>query len=130
MDWTPEDDAAFAQFLPGNEAVAVMRFCQNYRMGRAGGEPLRKIDYEDYEKVFRGAGMSSRDIELIRPRDQMYGTRQTFAGLTCSLGYIPEVNKSFYRGIGHRWQVVLPGYNFVYLEGDGTATGMRVTGWN
>ena len=32
-------------------------------------------------------------------------------------------------GIGHQWQMQL-GSSYVYLEGDGTPTGMRVTGWN
>lgn len=74
-------------------------------------------------------GLKSRDIELLRRRNQSFGTNQSFLGLVCSLGYEPPVNKSFYQGVGHRWQAVL-GSQYVYLEGDGSPSGMRVTGWN
>jgi hypothetical protein len=73
--------------------------------------------------------MTARDVELIRARDTMFGTGQSWNGLFCSLGYVPEVNKSFYQGSGHRWQAILPS-QYVYLEGNGTPSGMKITAWN
>lgn len=129
--WTENDDANYATMLRVIPRAGFSDFCNNYRSGRAGGEALTQEDYADYEKLFRAWGMSSRDIELLQKRNQSYGTGQTYLGLKCSIASEPRVNKSFYQGIGHRWQAVLGGYSeFVYLEGDGTETGMRVTGWN
>jgi len=73
--------------------------------------------------------LSARDIELLRKRNHSFGTGQSFVGLVCSMGRNLEVNKSFYQGIGHQWQAVLSS-QYVYLRGDGTPTGMRVTSWN
>lgn len=129
--WTEEDDAHYATMLRVIPRAGFSDFCNNYRRGRAGGEALTQEDYADYEKLFRAWGMSSRDVELLRKRDKFYGTGQTYLGLKCSIGREPRLNKSFYQGVGHRWQAVLGEYSeFVYLEGDGTDTGMRVTGWN
>ena len=72
-------------------------------------------------------GLTKRDVELVM--DGSYGTGMTFNGLKCLVGYEPPVNASFYPGIGHQWQAVL-GDEYVYLEGDGTVGGMRVTSWN
>ena len=131
MDWSEEDDTRYGAMLRENPRAGFAAFCANYRQGSAGGERLRQEDYQDYEQVFNAWGMTARDIELIRAREQMFGTDQTFLGLTCSLGYTPRVNKSFYQGIGHRWQAVLgDSSRFIYLEGNGTEAGMRVTAWN
>lgn len=131
MAWTEQDDARYAEMLRVDPRAGFNAFCNNYRQGSAGGEPLSQADYADYEQLFRAWGMSSRDIELIQRRNQTYGTGQTWLGLRCSLGFTPKVNKSFYQGLGHRWQAVLGEYSeFVYLEGDGTATGMKVNAWN
>jgi len=73
-------------------------------------------------------GMTSHDADLILGGN--YGTGMTFPGLACLVGYEPPVNTSFYPGIGHQWQAVLANGDYVYLEGDGTRGGMRVTSWN
>mgnify|MGYP005988705875 CR=1 FL=1 len=129
-EWTPADHQAFSATAAGSKLPTLMAFCRNYRSGRAGAEALTPTDFENYEAIFTGAGMSARDIGLLRSRDQSFGTRQTFLGLSCSLGRIPEVNKSFYQGIGHNWQAIASDYRYIYLKGDGSLTGMRVTGWN
>jgi hypothetical protein len=73
-------------------------------------------------------GFTKRDADLILEGN--YGTGQTFKGMTCSLGYSPQVNTAFYPGVGHRWQAVTAGRSYIYLEGNGTPEGMRVTAWN
>lgn len=86
-----------------------------------------KIAYD----MLRKRGFSMRDAELIAEKGEFYGTRMTYQGLVCSTGTPTQVNKSFYQYSGHQWQVVLGEYSdFVYLEGDGTEAGMRVTSWN
>jgi hypothetical protein len=74
-------------------------------------------------------GLIERDIEIITDKISIYGTGMTLTGLSCALRFEPETNKAFYSGIGHRWQAVT-GEGYVYLEGDGTERGMRVTSWN
>jgi len=82
------------------------------------------------EAEMRRRGLRARDIEILRLRNRSYGTGQSFDGLVCSIGYTPKVNEAFYSGIGHRWQAILEGGDYVYLEGDGTPSRMLVTGWN
>lgn len=93
-------------------------------------QPFVKADYAALEKRLRGAGLTSRDFELLRNGGQSFGTGQTYVGLVCSLGYEPNVNKAFYPGIGNQWQVVTQYQTYIYLQGDGTERGMRVTSWN
>lgn len=129
--WTEEDDALYGEILRSDPVGSLMVFCRNYRIGSAGSDPLRPEDYAEYETVFRLAGMNARDLEMIRERSRTFGTGQTFLGLSCSLGNLTDVNRSFYQGLGHQWQVVVGDHSqFIYLEGDGTLTGMIVTGWN
>lgn len=87
------------------------------------------VDYlaMNMTKIRNMRGLTKRDVELVLGGS--YGTGMTFNGLKCLVGYEPPVNASFYPGIGHQWQAVL-GDEYVYLEGDGTAGGMRVTSWN
>ncbi|WP_339820055.1 hypothetical protein [Sulfitobacter dubius] len=74
-------------------------------------------------------GFSRRDLEILRDQKTVYGTGMTYRGLECAGGGKLYPNKAFYPGTGHHWQVPF-GSGFVYLEGDGTEAGMRVTAWN
>jgi hypothetical protein len=96
---------------------------------KSGVFQVSAADDEAYRRAFAGRGLSARDVEIILNPSADYGTRMTFLGLQCSAGRPLEVNKSFYQGIGHNWQVPF-GSGYVYLEGDGTERGMRVTSWN
>jgi len=124
--------------LESARARGAGAFCALYNRGvRASADaPLQQIPYDrsDFtaiERELRGMGLTARDIELLRRRSQTYGTGQTYAGLSCSLGYAPRVNRSFYPGTGNQWQAVLGQYGpYVYLRGDGTPSGMRVYAWN
>ena len=73
--------------------------------------------------------MRPHDTGLIRYQRGAYGIQQTYAGLVCSTLSV-DTRKSCYQGVGYRWQHALPGNRFVYIDGDGTWTGMRMTGWN
>lgn len=120
-----EKDASFAM----NAHMSVP--CRAYSKGRTTlGKKYSRDDFITLAGYLHTRGLSRRDIELLASRDQSFGTGQSFLGLSCSVGYEPEVNKSFYQGVGHRWQAILPGPRYIYLEGDGTPTGMTVTGWN
>jgi len=126
----PQLDAARAQGM-GN-------FCSLYNRGfrgdperiASGPIPYDQADFEAIERSLRTFGLTSRDIELLRRRSRTFGTNQTFAGLSCSLGNEPRVNRSYYPGIGNQWQAVLSSSEYVYLRGDGTPSGMRVYAWN
>jgi len=111
----------------------LIALCNAYRRGGwLSGGRLQAYTQEDLNvltPILRQQGLSGRDIELLNSRSQAFGTGQTFLGLACSAGYFPQVNKSFHQGVGHRWQAVM-GSQYVYLEGDGTNRGMKVTGWN
>jgi len=128
--WSDEDDSRWMSMV-GRDGMmpSFLAFCVNYRNGKAGRDALRKEDFTEYETVFRQMSLTDGDIKLLRSRNGSFGIGQTFMGLTCSLGYVPRVNKSFYEGAGHRWQAVLPN-RFVYLTGDGEADNMRVHAWN
>lgn len=82
-----------------------------------------------YFKAMRSRDLTSRDVEIITDPQADFGTQMTFRGLECSAGGSLSANRSFYQGLGHQWQVKF-GSNFIYLEGDGTPEGMRVTSWN
>lgn len=121
-DWTDEQK----QFVASSPDASL---CTAYRRdlsyeGRFTPEDLSVLDGE-----LKRRGFSNRDIELIRTRNQLFGTDQSYRGLLCSLGAIKDVNKSFIAG-QHSWQVVTFGSSFIYLEGNGQESGMRVTGWN
>lgn len=88
-----------------------------------------EADTPIYSAAMRSRGLTARDVEIITNPNADFGTRMTFRGLECSAGGPLTANRSFYQGLGHQWQVPL-GRNFVYLEGDGTPEGMRVTSWN
>ncbi len=121
--FTPEEQAIFeAMPTQGFKGYCwnVVRMSASYSAADRGG----------VKPILKKRGMSSRDIEIILDPSTAYATGMTFRGFTCKLGYEPEVNKAFYSGAGHQWQVVLPGYSYVYLEGDGTEGGMRITSWN
>lgn len=90
---------------------------------------VRKADNPFYAEVMRRRGLNARDVEIILDRKADFGTGMTFAGLECSAAMRLRANKSFYQGLGHRWQVPFGG-SFIYLEGNGTPEGMRVTSWN
>ena len=81
-----------------------------------------------YTQALEKRGLSSREASLILAGD--YGTGMTWRGLSCLEGAAPQINASFYPGVGHQWQAVLPGPAFVYLRGDGTPAGMKVYAWN
>lgn len=53
----------------------------------------------------------------------------SYIGLVCAIGHDMQVNKAFYPSVGHRWQAIT-GEGYVYLEGDGTPEGMKITAWN
>lgn len=79
-------------------------------------------------------GFSARDTELIAKQGTHWGTGMTYRGLKCSNGRwdggFEAVNKAFYPGLGHQWQVDVGNFEFVYLRGDGTEAGMKVHAWN
>lgn len=79
-------------------------------------------------------GFSSRDAELIARQGTNWGTGMSYRGLKCTNGRwdggFDSVNKAFYPGLGHQWQVDMGNFDFVYLKGDGTDGGMRVHAWN
>lgn len=81
-----------------------------------------------YGKAMRAKGLPKRDTDLVLANK--IGTQESFIGLLCMSNAVPPINKAFYPGVGHRWQMVMPAYGYVYLEGDGTPKGMRVTAWN
>lgn len=92
--------------------------------------PYSDSDWARLEGMLSEIGLSSKDIELMRLHNSSIGEGQTFLGFQCSLGMQYEVNRSFYGGTGHRWQVVLGLGAYIYFEGDGTPEGMVVVGWN
>jgi len=120
------DDLAMAR------ANGRINLCAFYRQGVVpyGRVPYTQADFAAIETTMRDEGLTTRDIELIRRRSSTYGTNQTYAGLACSLGYEPRINRSFYPGTGHQWQAIISSSTFIYLRGDGTPRGMRVYAWN
>lgn len=111
-------------------ALSTSDLCRTIRISEGNpewGEQDRKAAYA----TLRKRGFTKRDAELISKKGQFWGTGMTFAGLRCSSGSITKINKSFHQYSGHHWQVVMGDHSeFVYLQGDGTETGMKVTGWN
>lgn len=93
----------------------------------------RKYNTKDraYLKSYlRKSKLNSRDIHFILDTEWgTFGTGMSALGMQC-LGY-RLINKSYYSGTGHRWQMQISGYsNYVYLRGNGTETGMIVDSWN
>lgn len=128
--WSEADDKRWSRALQNDPLNMTLKFCQNYRRGRAGGAALTVEDFKEYEFVFDLVGMNAKDISLLRSRSKKIAIGQSFLGLMCSQASLLETNRAFYQGVGHRWQVVLSGPRYIYLEGDGTIAGMKVTGWN
>lgn len=122
-----------AELGPGGLCQAAAQVQGKHQVQLALGNEFAYFTAEDravLEPEFRRRGFSRRDIEILLDPDHLYGTGMSFRGLSCALGYEPSVNDAFYPGAGHQWQAALPGYRFVYLEGNGTKAGMRVTAWN
>lgn len=116
--WTPKARAYFAQQSPATKCAILLN--------------STKAAAADLDHIFseiRKLGLNRRDIEILRDQEHVYGTGMSYRGLECAGGGKLYPNKAFYSGLGHRWQVPF-GSGFVYLEGDGTEAGMRVTAWN
>lgn len=128
--WGPEETAQARKDITGTACALYLRGTWADAAHPLTSKTLTREDIAALEKVMRGSGISSRDMEVIRLRNQSYGIGQSFLGLSCSLAMALPVNDAFYQGVGHQWQVPLIDGGFVYLEGDGTPTGMKVTGWN
>jgi hypothetical protein len=93
------------------------------------GPKLTEADKRVVAEILHRKGYTARDVELITDGSVVYGTGMTYRGLECAGGGRLFPNRAFYPGTGHQWQVPF-GSGFVYLEGDGTPEGMRVTAWN
>ncbi len=127
-EWSPEERASFTG------TTGFISLCIIYQKGGyAPGVdlvPLTGADFEIIEVELRKRGLSDFDVAILRQRKgNQLVVGQSFAGLVCEIRRTLKLNKSFSVGVGHRWQAVLPD-RFVYLSGDGTSSGMRVTGWN
>ena len=120
-EFSPEERAYF----DGMPSVEGNSYCLAVKNRRAS---YSQKDVSIVGDGLRKRGFSGRDVELIL--DGSYGTGMSFPGLVCLVSYEPQVNTSFYPGVGHQWQAVLANGDYVYLEGDGTRGGMRVTSWN
>ena len=134
--WTPEQRQAMqdaAELGPGGLCQAAAQVQGKHQVQLALGDSFTYFTKDDRAILapeFKRRGFSPRDIEILLDPDHLYATGMSFRGLSCALGYEPPVNDAFYPGAGHQWQAVLPGYRYVYLEGDGTKSGMRVKAWN
>lgn len=121
--WGPTHQARLASLpLLGYGGVCDLTRRQLNDFGQSKAENM-------LEAELKRRGLTNRDIELITDREAIYGTGMTFTGLSCALRREPRTNKAFYGGVGHRWQADT-GFGYVYLEGNGTDRGMRVTSWN
>ncbi|MEB3419889.1 hypothetical protein ACFSDD_10955 [Salipiger marinus] len=104
-----------------------------YRNGYSPGVeivPFSAADTKIVADELRNRGLSDLDMSILEERrGSTFAIGQSFAGLVCELRRPVRLNKSFSVGGGHRWQAVLP-QQFVYFHGDGTSSGMLVTGWN
>jgi hypothetical protein len=129
VEWSSEQRASLSE-------VPFVELCRMYREGRARSGVYTADDLRLLEGELRLRGLSLRDIDLIRNRSGTIGTGQSWQGLSCSqpgtMGRSADVriiNRSFYPGVGHTWQV--RAYRtYVYLRGDGTEKNMRVHSWN
>lgn len=127
--WTEKQDKQWVEKMNSDSLSVMLRFCQNYRSGRAGRHALTKDDFAEYEFVFNLFKIPKKDFKYIRA-ERPYHSGQSYAGLICALGYVPKLNESFYESVGYQWQLVLRNNRFVYLEGNGDSHNMKVTGWN
>lgn len=112
--WTPETRAEFAQQRPASKCAILLNAT------KAAGADRASI-FSEISKL----GLNRRDLEILKDPEHIYGTGMSYRGLECAAGGKLNPNKSFYQGVGHRWQVPF-GSGFVYLEGNGTERGMRV----
>ena len=73
------------------------------------------------------SGIIRRDVDIIVDPEARFGTGMSYYGVQCAGGRI--VNTSYYPGLGHTWQMKLGG-SYLYLEGNGRDSSMRVRSWN
>jgi|GEM_PF-5869562 len=110
--------------------LSTAELCQTIRISENSADWSESDKKAAYD-LLRKRGFSKRDADLISDKGEYYGTGMTYKGLVCSTGTPTRVNKSFYQYSGHNWQVVLGDHSdFVYLRGNGTESGMKVTSWN
>lgn len=126
-DWTAETRQAFVS-LPTMGYRGVCDIARQVGYAYASPAVFAK-DRAILGAELKRRGMTARDRELILDPDVTYGTGMTYRGLECAAGGTLSPNTAYYAGVGHRWQVPF-GSGFVYLEGNGTPEGMRVTAWN
>jgi hypothetical protein len=121
-----EEQRQTFETLPLLSQGSELGVCSHIRINRA---QTTQADREVYRAALNKRGLSRRDAEIVTSTSADFGTGMTYAGLECSADGRLATNKAFYTGLGHRWQVRF-GNSFVYLEGDGTPSGMIVTAWN
>ena len=74
-------------------------------------------------------GLIARDVDIIFDPESDFGAGMSYNGMLCQGAYI--VNKSYYPGLGHTWQMTFEdSNNYIYLEGNGKKQDMRVKSWN
>ncbi|MCD1619119.1 hypothetical protein K7H20_13700 [Salipiger manganoxidans] len=127
-EWSSEERDSFAG------TRGFLSLCRlYYQNGYSPGVqivPFSSADTQIVEDEIRKRGLSDLDMSILAERQgRTYAIGQSFAGLVCELRRPVRLNKSFSVGGGHRWQAILP-QQFVYFQGDGTSSGMLVTGWN
>lgn len=134
----PEGESSIADKRPSELSAEERRvlpltlgapLCTVYNTGRARTGAFDDSDYRILEQAL-SERLTARDLELLRSRNEDFGTDQSWHGLRCSVPGTRIVNRSFYPGIGHTWQARTPGGQFIYLRGDGTTDNMRVHSWN
>ena len=101
--------------------------CAWLRQMRANGVTLTAADKAMIEPAMMAAGLTPREIAYAEAGAPSISTGDTYRQVVCHGGTL--INDAFYSGTGHQWQMRV-GSSYVYLEGDGTEGGMRVTGWN
>ncbi|WP_295450142.1 hypothetical protein [uncultured Pseudophaeobacter sp.] len=122
--WT-EQELAIARSADN----AFTDLCRIYDLG-AQGSGLGEADFKVLNRTLRHYGLTKRDLEILRDPKADIGTGQTFLGLQCqNINDVEIVNRAYYPGTGHQWQVKVGG-SYVYLEGNNTNAGMTVYAWN
>lgn len=109
---------------------AFIDLCRIYDFGAKGVTGLKEADFKVLDRALRQHGLRKRDLEILRNPNADIGTGQTLLGLHCqNPNDVSIVNRAYYPGTGHQWQVKVGG-SYVYLEGDNTNAGMAVYAWN
>ena len=115
------------------QAMTEVDFCR-YLLVSEGVAGWSGADESKARQELARRGFSPRDAELIAKQGTHWGTGMTYRGLKCSNGRwdggFESINKAFYPGTGHQWQVDVGNFEFVYLRGNGTEEGMKVYAWN